>query len=96
MTGFLPILHSKPLKRVFPNLLGTLVGSVRLGNGANWITYSKLPTGDCGKKGTLCLTLNTSGMLCRRLKHFGTLCGCLGRVSVGTTVNKSDMLDKYQ
>lgn len=51
MTGFLPILHSKPLKRVFPNLLGTLVGSVRLGNGANWITYSKLPTGDCGKKG---------------------------------------------
>ena len=25
----------------------------------------------------------------------GDFCGCLGRVSVGTTVNKNDMLDKY-
>ena len=64
------------------------MGSVSFGIGANWVTYSNFANWGLWIKGALCLTLNTSGMLCRRFAHFwGDFCGCLGRVSVGTTVN---------
>lgn len=46
----------KTIEKVFPDLLGTLQGSVRLGSGTNWVTYSRFANWGLWKKGTLCLT----------------------------------------
>lgn len=88
MTGFLHILQQKPLKEVFiPDLQGTLKGYLGLGSGAKWINKHRLLL--TMEKGSLVFDLNTSWMLCIRFNTlFGDFCGCWGRVSMGTTVEK--------
>lgn len=83
MTGFLHILPSKPLKMFYPKLLGTLMGFV----GLKWGQLGK------GNFGVLLETL--LGCFADVLHTLGNFCGGLGRVSVGTTVNKRDKLSKY-
>lgn len=102
VTGFLHILHSKPLRKIKKKRKSfSLTSRDSSGVCGFWkrgqLGTANLPTGDCGK-----------GNFVFDFKHFwdalqtfytflrGTFCGCLGRVSEGTTVNKSDMLGKYQ
>lgn len=76
VTGFLHILHSKPCKVCFLflffslSLLGTLVGFVGLGNGANWVTEN-VPTGQSGKR-ELSVWLETRGCFADVLHILGT------------------------
>lgn len=80
MPGFLHILHSKPLKNFYPELVGTLVEFV----GLKW--------GQLGKGNFVFDLKHFWDALQTFYTLWGTFCGGLGRVSV--TVNQSEKLDE--
>lgn len=69
------------------------MGFVGLGNGANWVTQKTCQLVTV-VKGNFVFDLKHRNALQTFYTFWGDFSGCLGRVSVGTTVNKGDMLDK--